>query len=377
MSKRIAPAPKKKPTIRIAVGVGLILCFTAGVLAQWSGAQPFSYLTATTPAAPTAAASPTPNPFVPKKPAKEYIYVGGKLQAIEESQPPAGGTAFDFSGNGSGDVVVWRPSDGNWYVLDLVTNTSKMKHLGQSGETIVPGDYDGDGETDIAIWRPNMGTCSSNGCGWHIKLSSITPETVSYYSDWGQAGDIPVPAHYDEDGKMDRAVWRPSDGGWYISYSSTPEQQFGWGNSGDLPVPADYDGDGKADAAVFRPSEGNWYIRKSTGGSMTVGWGATGDVLAPADYDGDGRADIASWRPSEGNWYIRQSSNGATRRETWGGSGDRAVPADYDGDGRTDIAVWREPEGNWYIKKSSDGTTLVMGWGQTGDIPVPAAYVRQ
>jgi hypothetical protein len=41
-----------------------------------------------------------------------------------------------------------------------------------------------------------------------------------------------------------------------------------FGSFGDKPQPAHYDNDGKADPAVFRPSEGNWYFSMS--GTNTV-----------------------------------------------------------------------------------------------------------
>jgi hypothetical protein len=278
-------------------------------------------------------------------------------------------TYSDFDGDFKSDIAVVRPYGANpnqvdWYVVSSRTWTYSTRQWGAAWDYIVPGDYDGDGKTDHAVWRP------SDGTWWVIPSSTGVGEFRGW---WGLNGDVPVPGDYDGDRKTDLTVWRPSNGVWYTINSSTGlAVAYQWGTAGDKPARGDYDGDGKTDRAVWRPSDGSWWVISSrTGiGSFRGNWGLNGDVPVPGDYDGDLKTDLAVWRPYLGYWYVAYNSGG-TRSQQWGDRNDWPVPGDYDGDLKTDMAVWRWDGSWWIIKSATRAGSLYSWWGVQGDVPVP------
>ena len=310
---------------------------------------------------------PVPSPSPTPQLAKEYIYAGSRLLAVEDTNASAAPPA---------DLAVWRPSSGYWYVMGVGGSVQASQAWGTSSDKTVPGDYDGDGKTDFSVFRPSTGY-------WYITNSS---DGATQGISFGQSGDITAPADYDGDGKTDAAVFRPNTsnntGTWYIRQSSDSQVTYQtFGLDDDVPVATDFDGDGMADIAVWRNSDAKFYILRSTNSqAQIITFGQTNDEPLPADYDGDGISDAAVRRGN--TWYILQSSSNSSVNYQWGNSTDTPVPNDYDADGKVDVAVWRGQSsnsseiGDWYIRNSSTGQLRGEHWGIANDVPVPAFYRR-
>ena len=288
----------------------------------------------------------------------------------------------DFDGDGRSDVSVFR--SGVWFVNPSSAPSFAPDspsafygvQFGQAGDITVPADYDGDGKADIAVWR-------AGNFGYFYILNSSN--NTFRAEQFGKTGDNPtVSGDWDADGKADLAVYRgAAQSFFYYRPSSSPSVDFvpvQWGTSEDAPIFGDFDGDRKLDAAVYRPSQNTFYVRQSSNGVMlTRQWGnAQTDAIFAGDFDGDGKSDFAVQRFSganAGTWFVAQS-NGATRAFQWGLPTDLPVPADYDGDGKTDFAVFRRSNGTWYVFQSATNTLRATTFGASSDFPLPLNLVR-
>lgn len=275
---------------------------------------------------------------------------------------------FDFDGDDTTDLSLYNLNDQANFpdvrVFNSSDSTVSTFSFGSDGDIPVYSDYDGDGKADLAVYRPTDGV-------WFILRSS---NGSIDYVNFGISTDRPVPGDYDGDGKADIAVFRASEGVWFLLQSTAGFRAVQFGSPGDVPVPADFDGDGSADIGLFRPNDGVWYTLGSTSGISIVPFGLAGDRPVAGDFDGDGKADRVVFRPSQGFWYLLRTKDGFGL-EVFGLAEDQPLQADFDGDGRFDIALYRPSDRVWYYLRSSDGGFRADQFGNSLEKPIPGIFL--
>jgi hypothetical protein len=146
----------------------------------------------------------------------------------------------DFDGDGLSDIGYYR--NGTWGVLKSSQNYSLQSaqyfSWGGAGLQAVVADFDGDDKADIAYIVPPSGGQSAT---YAILKSSANYQGNALFVPAGypSLGDTPVVGDFDGDGKADPGIWRSSEGVWIIPKSSTNYTTYifsQWGQAGDIPI---------------------------------------------------------------------------------------------------------------------------------------------
>jgi large repetitive protein len=305
-----------------------------------------------------------PTSLVPASPAPPPFWFNSGTPLGTSNAIPFQG---DFDGDGQTDLAYYVPSTATWGMVDSKSKTFTSFALGTPNVSVpISGYFDANAPDEIGVF-----TIQSGMGVWSIVTATSGVRTVLF----GAAGDIPVPGDYLGLGTDQIAVYRPSNGDFYVMQpnGSVTTLNPGVGGSPDLsslvPVPGAYDNlayftAGKAErteAAVFDPKTGVYTILGPNGAyNVSQGFQA-GDIPAPADYAGTGSTQAVVYRPSTGQFI----EAGGTVIYTFAGPTTAFIPITSPLSYRTP-AVTAPPPSTGTTGTGTTGTGMTTGTGTTG-----------
>lgn len=205
------------------------------------------------------------------------------------------------------------------------------------------GDWDASGRDGLGWW-----------CDGAIRLRTADGEVISY--DYGRAGDVPIVADWNGDGRDTVSIVR--DGTWLLNDhldGGSADRSFVYGRvtQGDVPIAGDWNGDGFDTVGIIR--DGEWHLRFDQAGGpgevvFTYGRITRGDRALIGDWNGDGADTIGIVR--EGEWHLRHSLSGGPGETVYVygrvTSGDTPVMGDWTGDGIPTPGIVRGDD--WHLR---------------------------
>ncbi len=201
----------------------------------------------------------------------------------------------------------------NWIFTDDFFTVKYRDHYGLSTDKPLVGDFNDDGVMDRAVFR--------NG-NWIMDYSM--DGSVDSNTPFGMAGDVPLVGYFNRDQYTDRAVFR--NGQWIIDYSmdGTVNSRTNFGMAGDVPMACDVNGDGIADRAVFR--NGQWIVDLNMDGTVDsrTSYGMSTDLPLMEWLDNGATMDRAAFR--NGEWIMDYDMDGLVDfRPRFGTAGDKPL----------------------------------------------------
>ena len=305
------------------------------------------------------------------------------------------GSALNLSLPGRGSGLLWRASNGDLNVWDMMSSTNyKEVFLATANPTVwqpvATGDFNGDGAGDI-FWRDAADAQLSIWLLTDTQVTGLPPGTTNS-PNLAQLGK-PFAGDLDGDGVSD-LVWNGTINGgpagtiyvalsWLMNAGSTvPRSTSSFSSANPVQGVGDFDNDSlhRADIVFRSPTTGSVSIQfngapgQSTIGSASTDW----QIKGIGDFNGDHFADLLWYNVNSGQVFIWAMQGTTAVANVSPGTSPPASGwtiqgvADVDRDGVSDI-IWRHSSGLVSIWMMTDPAT-VREFGPTIVVPTTTTF---